>query len=87
MSIGKKSLGETITALSLVELIEAPNVVSIEEEHVFYGAGENISLLITEFLLRASVGDLLISKKRRKWAALNAVFLPPFFTEAVIIEG
>ena len=41
---------------------------------------------VTEVLLNAAVGNLTRSKKQRDWVALNAVILPPFLTEAAILD-
>ena len=57
-SIGKKSLGETITALSLMVSLKAPTVVLIDIKHTFAGDVKNICLLTTEVLLRAASGNL-----------------------------
>ena len=84
-SIGNKALGETVTAFALAGSLEAPTMVSIGAERA--GAGENIHLLTTEFLLRAAASDLSKSKKLRYWAALNAILLPPFLAEAVVLKG
>ena len=75
-----------MTAFALAGLLEAPTVVLIDAERIFNRSREKIHLPITEFLLRAAVGDLFRSKKLRDWAALNAVLLPPFLTEAVVFE-
>ena len=48
--------------------------------------GDNIHLKIAEVLLRTAAGNLAKSKKQREWNLLNTVLLPPFLTEAAILN-
>ena len=52
----------------------------------FETEGDKICLPITEFLLRSAAGDLVRSKNQRDWTPRNAVLIPPFFTEAAILN-
>ena len=51
VSIGNKSIGETVTASALVGSPKATTVVLINAEHAFSDAGKNIHLPTTEFIL------------------------------------
>ena len=48
--------------------------------------GDKIFLLITEVLLCTAAGNLASSNKQRDWTPRNAVLLPPFLTEATILD-
>ena len=61
------------------------NVVTINAERSFAGAGNKIFIPNIRFLLHTVVGDLSKSKKLRNWAALDAVLLPPLITKAVVL--
>ena len=62
-------------------------MISFNLEIAFSPDEEKIRLPITEGLLRVAAGDPKAPKKQRDWQSLNAVLLPPFLTEAVIIHG
>ena len=49
--------------------------------------GDKILLPIAEVLLRAVAGNLMRSKKQKDWTPCNAILLPPFLTEAEILDG
>ena len=86
MYIGNKSLGETVTAFALVGLLEAPTLVTIDDERTFAGACLKIHLPTTKVLLYIAVSDISKSKKLRDWSALNDVLLPPFLAEVVVLK-
>ena len=67
--------------------LSSPSVISFNIEIAFVTDGENIHLLIAEVLLRAAAGNLARSKKQRNWNSRNTVLLPPFLTEAAILQG
>ena len=58
MSIGNKSLGETVTNFALVRLLEDPTMAMVDAEHAFSGAGYKIHLTNTKVLIH-----LYMSKK------------------------
>ena len=87
VSVGNKSLGETVTTFALAVLLEALTVVTINTEHEFAGATNQIPISTTKLLLHIAIGDLSKSKKLRNCAALNSVFLPPLLTKDVLFEG
>ena len=62
-------------------------MVSTDAECAFDSTVEKIRLPFTEVLLRATIGDLARSKKLRDWASLNAVLLPIFLIEAVVLDS
>ena len=86
-SFGNKSLGSTFTTFTLVGSLESSTVVSIDAERAFTISGDKIRLPAMEVLLCAVIGDLAHPKKLRDWASLNAILLPSFHTEAVILDG
>ena len=49
--------------------------------------GNKIRLAITEVLFCMASGDLTRSKNQQHWTPRNAVLLPPFLTEAAILNG
>ena len=49
--------------------------------------GDKIHLPTTEVLLHAAAGDLMRSKNQQDWTPHNAFLLPPFLTEAAILNG
>ena len=53
----------------------------------FATEGNKIHLPIMEVLLRASDRDLARLKNQRDWTPHNDVLLPPFLTEAAILDG
>ena len=85
--VGKKILGENVTAFALAGYLESLTVLYIDAKRGFAVSGDKIRLPITEVLLCAIVGDLALSNKLRDWTSLNAILLPPFLTEAVILDG
>ena len=78
--VGNKSHGESIQAFALAGDLGSPSIILFSLEIAFAPEGEKIRLPITEFLLRAAVGDLARLKKQRYWQSLNAVLLLPFLT-------
>ena len=86
MTVGNKSLEESVVAFALAGDIDSPSVVSINMDIAFETEGDKICLPITEFLLRSAAGDLVRSKNQRDWTPRNAVLLPPFLTEAAILN-
>ena len=62
-------------------------VVYISTKRVFDISSNNIFLPTTKVLLRAAVGKFAHSKKLRNWVMLNAILLPPFLTEDVIMDS
>ena len=86
-TVGNKSLGEYVVVFSLAGYIDSPSAVSINMEINFFTNSDNIYLPITEVLLCAATGNLARSKKQRDWTQRNAVLLPPFITEATILNG
>ena len=58
----------------------------IDADIAFAISGNKIRIPITKVLLCTTTGDLTRSKNQRDWAPLNAVLLPPLFTEAVILD-
>ena len=87
MSVGNNYLGSTVTAFTLVGSLNAPTVVTINDDCNFTGAGDKIHLTTTKVLLRAAVGDLSKSNKLCNCAVLNSLLLLPFLTKAVVLEG
>ena len=61
-------------------------MVLINAEHAFTRSGKNIPLLILEVLLLTEVGYTSSSKKISDQAVLNAILLPPFLVDAVVLE-
>ena len=86
-SVDKNSLWETVAAFFLAESLESPRVVSINSKRTFSSAGEKIHLPVAEVLLCAAASNLACLKNMRYLKSLNAVLLPPFLTEAIILEG
>ena len=86
-TVRNKSLGETLQSFALSSDLASSSVISFNLENAFAPEGEKTRLPITEALLRAAAGDLKGSKKQRDWQSLNAVLLPPFLTEGVILHG
>ena len=86
-SVGKKSLGETVTVFSLARYLKAPNVVLIDIWRAFSRDRESTYLPTTELLLQAATENLAISKMLQYWTSSNSVLLPPFLTEAVTNDG
>ena len=86
VTVGNKSLGESVQAFALVGGLGSPSIISFNLKMAFAPDREKIRLPIAEVLLCA-VGDLACSKKQRDWPSLNAVLLPPFLTEAAILRG
>ena len=87
VSVGNKSLGESVVAFALAGDLSSPSVISLKIEISFAADGDKIRLPIAEVLLRAAASDLTKSKKQRDWTPHNAVLLPPFLTEAAILHG
>ena len=52
----------------------------------FSTEGDKICLSITEFILQAAAGDLATSKNQQDLTPRNAFLLPPFLTEASILN-
>ena len=86
VSVGKKSLGKTVTNFSLAGSLDTIAMVSVDVKRNFSGDSKKICLQTTEVLLRAASGDLAKSKKLRDWKSRNAVLLLPFLTEAVVAD-
>ena len=86
-SVGNKSLREYVSALALTGSLNSLSVVSIKIIIVFSTDGEKICLPITEVLLCAAAGNIVWSKKQQDWMPRNAVLIPPFLTEATILDG
>ena len=84
-AIGNKSLWESVVAFSLTGNLSSPFVISLKIKIAFYADGDKIHLPIEEVLLRATTSNLARSKKQRYWNLRNAVLLPPYLTEAVIL--
>ena len=84
--IGNKSLEETVTAFALAGFLNAPTVVTIDDECNFAGTSDNIRLPTTEVLLCAAVGNLYKLEKLRNWEDMNTVLLPSLLTKAVVLE-
>ena len=59
----------------------------VNSDIAFANAGDNIRIPIAGVILGATAGDLKRSKKQRYWVALNTILLPPFLTEAAILDG
>ena len=72
---------------SLAVSINSPYVILIFMDIAFATDGDKLCLPITEFLLHAAAGNLARPKKQRDWTPRNSVRLPPFLTEAAIING
>ena len=85
-SVGNKSLGESIVAFALTVSLYSPSVVSIDMNIAFSTDGNKICLPIAEVLLCVAASDLVRSKNQRDWTPRNAVLLPPFLTEATILD-
>ena len=85
-SVGNKYLGGYVSAFALTGSLDSPSVVSIDINIAFATDGDKICLLITEVLLCAAAGNLASSNKQRDWTPRNAVLLPPFLTEAAILD-
>ena len=86
-AVANKSLGESVVDFSLAGYLSSPSVISLNIEISFAADGYKMRLLIAEVLLRVANGNLARSKNQRDWTLRNAVFLPPFLTEAVILHG
>ena len=86
-SVGNKSLGESVAAFALEGLLDSPYDVLVYINIAFAVYGDKIRFPITEVLLRAAAGDLARSKKQQDWTPRNVVLLPPFLTEAEILDG
>ena len=86
LSIGKKSLGGSVTTFAPEGSLNLFTSVSINSDIASSMAGDKIRLPIAEVIFRAADGDLVGSKKHRDWAPLNAVLLPSFLTEAEILD-
>ena len=65
VTVGNKSLGESIQDFALSGDLGLPSVISFNLEIAFAPEGKKIRLPITEVLLRAVAGDLARSKKQR----------------------
>ena len=65
-SVRNKYLGESVTAFTHTESLEATAVVSIDYGISLSNAGNNIRIPITKVLLCAAVRDLSRSKKHRE---------------------
>ena len=85
-TIGNKSLGESVVAFTLARNLASPSLVSIKMDIAFSAESNNIRIPITEVLLRAPASDLVRSKKQWDWTPHNAILLPPFLTEAAILD-
>ena len=85
-SVGKKSLRESVVTFSLSRSLHSTSIVSIDMVTAFAPDGDNIRLLITEVLLCAASGNLALSKNHWYWTLRNAVLLPPFLAEVVILN-
>ena len=86
-SVGKKSLGESVTALNLAESLEAPIVISIDAKIAFANGGDKIWIPVTKVLLRSAVGNLARLKKQMDWVALDYVLLLMFLMEDAILDN
>ena len=86
-AVGNKPLGESVVDFALAGVISSPSVISLKIKIAFAADGDNICLPIAEVLLRAATGNLARSKKKIDCTSCNAVFLPPFMTEAAILHG
>ena len=86
-SIGKKFLGCSVTKFALAWSLDSPTVILINSYITFASAGDKIRLPISELLLRAAAVNFTRSTKKRYWDPLNSIFLPPFLTEADILDG
>ena len=64
-----------------------PSIVSIDINIAFAMDGNMILLLIAEIFLSAAAVNLARSKKQRDKSLRSTVPLPPFLTEAKILEG
>ena len=53
----------------------------------FANTYDKIWIPVTKVLLHAAIGDLDILKEQREWLPLNAVLLPPFLTEAAVLDN
>ena len=67
--------------------LKSRTVFMIDVEHAFASTSDNIRLPTIEVLLCTAVGDLINLKKLRNWAALDAILLLPFLSNAVVLEG
>ena len=74
-------------AFALAGSLSSPSVISLKIAIAFATEGDKICLLIVEVLVCAAAGALAHSKKQRDWNPRNAVLLPPFLTEAAILQG
>ena len=86
-AVGNKSLGEYVLAFSLLGDIISPSVVYLNIDISFDADVNKIRLPIAEVLLCTAAGNLARSKKQRDWTLRNPTPLPPFITEAAIING
>ena len=87
VSVGNKSLGESVVAFALAGYLSSPSVVSLKIDIAFSADRDKIRLPISEVLLRATAGGLACSKNQRYWTPCNTALLPPFLTEAAILHG
>ena len=87
MSVGSNSLGGNGTAFALMISLEYPTVLLIETGNDLTRDGENICLLIMEFLLCIAVGDFSRYKKIHYWVVLNTALLPPFLKKSGCTRG
>ena len=86
-SVGNRSIGRSVTVCDLAGSLNSPYDVPINSNIAFSITGYKICLPIAEVLLHISVIDLARSKKQRDWAPLNVALLPPFLTEAELLDG
>ena len=85
-SVGKKSLRESVAEFALAGSIDSPSVVSIDINIAFTINGKKIRHPIPEVLLHAAAGDLMRLNNQRYWTLRSTVLLPPFLTEAEILN-
>ena len=85
-AVGNNYLGESIVVFALAGYLSSPSVVSLNIDIAFAADGDKICLPIAKVLLHADAGDLVQSKKQQEWTPRNAVLLPPFLTEAAILQ-
>ena len=67
------------------QYLSSLSVISLKIDIAFAADSDKIRLLIAEVFLRAAAGDFARSKKQWYWTPRNAVFPPPFLTEAAIL--
>ena len=85
-AVGNKFLRLSVVAFALAGDISSPSFISLKIDIAFATDGDKIRLLIVEVLPLAASGNLARSKNQKYWTPRNAVLLPPFLTEAVILH-